>query len=57
MSILRGLRTRYEKHHNVRIADKALVAAATLSDRYIADRYLPDKVRPGVCWYRCTDGY
>ena len=45
ISILRGLCMRYEKHHNVRISDKAIVAAATLSDRYIADRYLPDKVR------------
>lgn len=44
ISILRGLCMRYEKHHNVRISDKAIVAAATLSDRYIADRYLPDKV-------------
>jgi ATP-dependent Clp protease ATP-binding subunit ClpA len=44
VSILRGLRMRYEKHHSVRISDKALVAAATLSDRYIPDRFLPDKV-------------
>ena len=43
ISILRGLRERYESHHGVRIADAALVAAATLSDRYIADRFLPDK--------------
>jgi len=43
ISILRGLRCRYEKHHNIRIADKALVAAAQMSDRYIMDRYLPDK--------------
>jgi ATP-dependent Clp protease ATP-binding subunit ClpB len=43
ISILRGLRERYELHHGVRIADAALVAAATLSDRYIADRFLPDK--------------
>jgi len=43
VSILRGLREKYELHHGVRIADSALVAAATLSDRYIADRFLPDK--------------
>jgi len=43
ISILRGLRERYEQHHKVRIKDAALVAAAVLSDRYIADRFLPDK--------------
>ena len=43
ISILRGLRERYESHHGVRIADAALVAAAQLSQRYIADRFLPDK--------------
>ena len=43
IAILRGLRERYEIHHGVRIADAALVAAATLSRRYIADRFLPDK--------------
>jgi ATP-dependent Clp protease ATP-binding subunit ClpB len=43
ISILRGLRERYEIHHGVRIQDSALVAAATLSSRYISDRYLPDK--------------
>jgi len=43
ISILRGLRERYELHHGVRIADGALVAAATMSDRYISDRFLPDK--------------
>ena len=43
ISILRGLRERYEIHHGVRIQDSALVAAATLSHRYIADRFLPDK--------------
>ncbi len=43
ISILRGLKERYETHHNVRIADNALVAAATLSTRYISDRFLPDK--------------
>ncbi len=43
ISILRGLRERYEVHHKVKILDSALVAAATLSDRYIADRFLPDK--------------
>ena len=43
MSILRGLKEKYEQHHKVRISDSALVAAATLSTRYIADRFLPDK--------------
>ncbi|HBV96052.1 MAG: protein disaggregation chaperone [Peptococcaceae bacterium BICA1-7] len=43
VSILRGLKERYEVHHGVRIQDSALVAAATLSDRYISDRFLPDK--------------
>jgi ATP-dependent Clp protease ATP-binding subunit ClpB len=43
ISILRGLRERYEVHHGVRIKDSALVAAATLSNRYISDRFLPDK--------------
>ena len=43
ISILRGLRERYEVHHGVRITDSALVAAATLSQRYITDRFLPDK--------------
>ncbi|HEY8448571.1 MAG TPA: Clp protease N-terminal domain-containing protein, partial [Thermomicrobiales bacterium] len=43
ISILRGLRERYEVHHGVRIKDAALVAAAVLSHRYISDRYLPDK--------------
>lgn len=43
ISILRGLRERYEVHHGVRIKDAALVAAAKLSNRYIADRFLPDK--------------
>jgi ATP-dependent Clp protease ATP-binding subunit ClpB len=43
IGILRGLKERYENHHKVRIQDNALVAAATLSDRYIADRFLPDK--------------
>ena len=43
ISILRGLRERYEVHHGVRIQDSALVAAATLSARYISDRFLPDK--------------
>ena len=40
---LRGLKEKYEQHHGVRIADSALVAAATLSNRYITDRFLPDK--------------
>jgi len=43
ISILRGLKERYEVHHGVRIQDSAIVAAATLSHRYIADRFLPDK--------------
>src|SRR5512140_1171470 len=43
ISILRGLKERYEVHHGVRITDAAIVAAAQLSDRYIADRFLPDK--------------
>jgi ATP-dependent Clp protease ATP-binding subunit ClpB len=43
ISILRGLKERFEIHHGVRIQDNALVAAATLSDRYISDRFLPDK--------------
>jgi ATP-dependent Clp protease ATP-binding subunit ClpB len=43
ISILRGLREKYEVHHGVRITDSALVAAATLSNRYISDRFLPDK--------------
>ena len=43
ISILRGLKDRYESHHGVRITDDALISAATLSDRYINDRFLPDK--------------
>jgi len=43
ISILRGLKERYETHHGVRISDAAIVAAAVLSDRYISDRFLPDK--------------
>lgn len=43
ISILRGLKDRYETHHNVKISDNALVAAALLSNRYISDRFLPDK--------------
>ena len=43
ISILRGLKERYENHHNVRIQDDAIIAAVTLSDRYITDRFLPDK--------------
>ena len=43
ISILRGLREKYEVHHGVRISDNALVAAANLSERYINDRFLPDK--------------
>src|ERR1700694_1255664 len=45
ISILRGLRERYEQHHKVRIRDSALVAAAVLSHRYIADRFLPEEAR------------
>ena len=43
ISILRGLKERYESHHKVRIKDEAIIAAAELSDRYISDRFLPDK--------------
>jgi ATP-dependent Clp protease ATP-binding subunit ClpB len=43
ISILRGLKDRYEQHHGVRVTDAAIVAAATLSNRYITDRFLPDK--------------
>ncbi|ODN68024.1 ATP-dependent chaperone ClpB [Methylobrevis pamukkalensis] len=43
ISILRGIKEKYEQHHKVRITDSALVAAATLSNRYISDRFLPDK--------------
>ncbi|TSC97628.1 MAG: ATP-dependent Clp protease ATP-binding subunit ClpB, partial [Candidatus Peregrinibacteria bacterium Greene1014_49] len=43
ISIMRGIKEKYEVHHGVRIADSAVVAAVTLSDRYIADRFLPDK--------------
>jgi ATP-dependent Clp protease ATP-binding subunit ClpB len=43
IAILRGLKERYELHHGIRILDSALVAAATLSDRYVTDRFLPDK--------------
>src|SRR5262249_56886506 len=41
--ILRGLKEKYELHHGIRISDSAIVASATLSNRYIADRFLPDK--------------
>ena len=43
ISILRGIKEKYEIHHGIRIADNAVIAAATLSDRYITDRFLPDK--------------
>src|SRR6202035_586975 len=43
IAILRGLKERYEVHHGVRIKDAAIIAAATLSHRYISDRFLPDK--------------
>jgi len=49
VSILRGLKSRYEMHHGVRIRDEALLAAAKLSHRYIPDRFLPDK---GTCIFR-----
>src|SRR3546814_5124461 len=44
ISILRGLKEKYELHHGVRITDAAIVSAATLSNRYIADSFLPDKI-------------
>lgn len=43
ISILRGIKSKYEMHHGIRISDKAIIACATLSDRYITDRFLPDK--------------
>jgi ATP-dependent Clp protease ATP-binding subunit ClpB len=43
ISILRGLKEKYENHHKVRITDDALIAAVKLSERYISDRFLPDK--------------
>ena len=43
ISILRGLKERYENHHKVRIKDDAIIAAVELSNRYITDRFLPDK--------------
>lgn len=43
ISILRGLKDRFESYHGVRILDESLIAAAVLSDRYITDRFLPDK--------------
>ena len=43
ISILRGLKEKYEVHHGIRITDNAIITAATLSNRYIADRFLPDK--------------
>jgi ATP-dependent Clp protease ATP-binding subunit ClpB len=58
ISILRGIKEKYELHHGVRISDAALVAAATLSHRYITDRFLPDKAidlwtrPPAVCGWR-----
>ncbi len=54
ISILRGLRERYEVHHGVRLKDAALVAAAVLSNRYIADRFLPDKAIDLVDAKRCA---
>ena len=43
ISILRGIKDKYELHHGVRVKDDAIIAAVELSDRYISDRYLPDK--------------
>ena len=43
ITMLRGLKSKYELHHGISISDSAIVAAATLSERYIADRFLPDK--------------
>ena len=54
VSILRGLKPRYEAHHGVRIRDEALLAAAKLSHRYIPDRFLPDKVRFNTLHYYGT---
>lgn len=54
MSILRGLKPKYEVHHGVRIRDEALLAAAKLSSRYLPDRFLPDKAigkRLNIDWY------
>ena len=60
ITILRGLKERYEIHHGVTIQDRALVSAAVLSNRYITDRYLPDKaidlVDEACCNDSCTDG-
>jgi hypothetical protein len=50
VSILRGLRERYEVHHGVRISDSALVEAAVLSDRYLADRCVPASI---ICFQSC----
>ena len=60
ISILRGLRERYELHHGVRISDSALVEAAVLSDRYISDRFLPDKGKLNsrykvIKWFLCLN--
>ena len=52
ITILRGLKERFEIHHGVTIQDKALVAAATLSDRYITDRFLPDKLYLSMLYYK-----
>lgn len=61
ISILRGLRERYELHHGVKISDSALVEAAVLSDRYIADRFLPGTCAGvsscmHVCGWVCVSG-
>lgn len=53
ISILRGLRERYELHHGVKISDSALVSAAVLADRYITERFLPDKGRVSESSWPC----
>ena len=56
ISILRGLRERYELHHGVKISDSALVSAAVLADRYITERFLPDKGKQQLC-SSITEGF
>lgn len=57
IEILKGLRDRYEAHHRVSITDSALVAAATLADRYINDRFLPDKAIDLIDEAGCPDAH
>ena len=60
ISILRGLKERYEVFHGVKIQDGALVSAAVLSDRYITDRFLPDKMcirDSGITWQALPNAY